>query len=932
MQRTAIALCLGLALIAALAGTAAAQYQPGPEFGNTVQQAITSTQDFLWSTQQPDGSWPSFEGHENVKGGQTALVTYALMESGVSPQDERIQRALNFLLELGDAATFTYALGLRANVWYVANRTTADRYLRPLQSDAGRLGQRGRGGFYSYEGSTGSWDASNDQYGVLGMWAAARNGLPVPDAYWTAVMRHWKQHQNADGGWGYHAGAPYVQFASRGYYGNGTQETMAVGGLATLYICVDNLPSSSAVLNCQGGQQDPAIDRALQWMNNNFAQTVQYPDQALLSWYFYYMYGVERAALASGYKYFGGVDWYRTGIASLLRYQQNNGSFYAQGILNDAGPVIGQVVSKSAFALLFMIRGQQPVLFNKLAFDGDWNNRPRDLASVTRWLNSEYESNVNWQIVDLSLPVSEWRDAPIMYISGNDALQVGPAVVVPGADAAATGGQSSFTDENIAKLRQYVYQGGTIVTVNECNSAAFTESVKRLSQKLFPEYAFTVCPPEHPIYDCETDLNTQNVTFSIVSNGVRPLLIHTDIDLVREWQKGYSEDGGANAGQAWAYDAAANIVAYALDGVAGLPARATSVWPSVPPVPGLGEGTGMAGIAGGGGGGAAPVPVAPAPVAQQVDWIYLYLPDGQIIPARGQDAGLQGQVGNQTITVPRPTDPGRVTVVAPNGLTINIPENQLGQQVQTPDGQVFLAQRPAPQAPAAPVAPGAQVVVNTPTVIVPGGRISIVRVQYNGNWNPEPLAYERFAYMMGTKANTSVDVAGPVTFAQLPNQPIKLAVLTGTEALVLTPAEIDALKTFITNGGTVFIDFAGGKSNFRGTPEGEPTFHDSVVAITQTMFPDKRLLDLSGASPLYTIQSADITEVLYRRRTALAMSGHGSQPTLKAVILDNDRPGIIYSQRDITGGLVGYESYAVDGYAPVSAFQVLRNVVLYAGR
>ena len=45
-------------------------------------------------------------------------------------------------------------------------------------------------------------------------------------------------------------------------------------------------------------------------------------------------------------------------------------------------------------------------------------------------------------------------------------------------------------------------------------------------------------------------------------------------------------------------------------------------------------------------------------------------------------------------------------------------------------------------------------------------------------------------------------------------------------------------------------------------------------------------------------------------------------------MIKNDRPVIIYSAQDVTGGLVGYPSYAVDGYEPVSAFAILRNVVL----
>ena len=40
----------------------------------------------------------------------------------------------------------------------------------------------------------------------------------------------------------------------------------------------------------------------------------------------------------------------------------------------------------------------------------------------------------------------------------------------------------------------------------------------------------------------------------------------------------------------------------------------------------------------------------------------------------------------------------------------------------------------------------------------------------------------------------------------------------------------------------------------------------------------------------------------------------------------------IFSREDITHGLLGVPHFAVDGYAPESAFAVLRNIVLTAGK
>ena len=43
-----------------------------------------------------------------------------------------------------------------------------------------------------------------------------------------------------------------------------------------------------------------------------------------------------------------------------------------------------------------------------------------------------------------------------------------------------------------------------------------------------------------------------------------------------------------------------------------------------------------------------------------------------------------------------------------------------------------------------------------------------------------------------------------------------------------------------------------------------------------------------------------------------------------------DRLSVLLSREDLTGGLVGYASYACDGYAPQTAYEIMRNVVLTA--
>src|SRR5690606_23633136 len=141
----------------------------------------------------------------------------------------------------------------------------------------------------------------------------------------------------------------------------------------------------------------------------------------------------------------------------------------------------------NAFALIFLSRGSAPVAFNKLQYnleergkkgEGNWNQRPRDIANLVRWMGKQVERDLNWQIVNLSAPASELLDAPIHYIAGNQAL--------------------SLSTEDKAKLRVYVYTGGLIVGHAGCDDSKFTSSFRRLGQELFGS-EFRDLPEDHLI-------------------------------------------------------------------------------------------------------------------------------------------------------------------------------------------------------------------------------------------------------------------------------------------------------------------------------------------------------------------------------------------------------------------------------------------------
>ncbi|MFW6133920.1 MAG: DUF4159 domain-containing protein, partial [Planctomycetota bacterium] len=465
-----------------------------------VQDAIEGGVRFLCDSQR-GASWPYPD--DRYSQGPTALATYALLESLDHVEDEKLReraedaadRALKWMAEGG--TEMTYGLGLRCQAFLSAIKR-GKPYHRHLRKDVETLIKSTKNGGYGYHSrgpeSRGRWDNSNSQYGLLGVWGGRAVGWEIPGSYWRTVYAHWYNTQNPDGGWGYSAGK------------SATRATMTAAGVASMYVCFDNLFAEQFAdcdLGRVGEMIQNSLQRGLEWFDRNFRRTVQGGGNK-----YYYLYGIERIGVASGYKYFGPVDWYKAGATWLLRHQHGGGGWRG-----------GRSSSVStSFALLFLVRGRRPVLFNKLTFDGDWNNRPRDLASLTRWLSQAFEQpEINWQIINLDVPPRLWHDAPILYISGSQRIKL--------------------SAEQIERIRRFVYQGGTIFSVTECRGGGFRRQIRDAYEQMFPRYELEPLSPDHEIYtravQYELSRNARQLNLQVISNGVRPLVIHTDADLGR---------------------------------------------------------------------------------------------------------------------------------------------------------------------------------------------------------------------------------------------------------------------------------------------------------------------------------------------------------------------------------------------------------------
>ena len=144
-----------------------------------------------------------------------------------------------------------------------------------------------------------------------------------------------------------------------------------------------------------------------------------------------------------------------------------------------------------------------------------------------------------------------------------------------------------------------------------------------------------------------------------------------------------------------------------------------------------------------------------------------------------------------------------------------------------------------------------------------------------------------------------------------------IAHLIGTDKFIFTEKQREELKRFVTSGGTLLIDAAGGSVNFAQAAETE-------LALIFTGLP---LDTLPEDHLLYSPGGKKIAPIRYRR---LARVGaiQIRVPRLRGIILDK-RVAVILSREDLSTGVVGQSVEGVNGYEPNSATNAVAAIVVY---
>ena len=199
---------------------------------------------------------------------------------------------------------------------------------------------------------------------------------------------------------------------------------------------------------------------------------------------FYYLYGMERAARPAGRRFIGAHDWYRAGATHLVRTQSSNGAWKGRRSFGE-----DQERISTAFALLFLSKGKRPVAIGKYKFGAgeDWNRHPQGVHYLTRELETQWGTKLNWQTVDGNRAAAQdLAESPVLFISGRDQLDLTPA--------------------QKRALKEYIENGNFIFAEagqgNGCGqNVTFDRKFRELMAELFPDTPPNPVSASHPIWN-----------------------------------------------------------------------------------------------------------------------------------------------------------------------------------------------------------------------------------------------------------------------------------------------------------------------------------------------------------------------------------------------------------------------------------------------
>ncbi len=336
------------------------------EFEMEVNKAIDKGIEAIWKVyDDKEGHWAVMGEH---KTGQTALALLAILKGTLDRSDARLRKALDWMIAQPLEQTYDVGLCLMAMEAFYSPKDPTTRFkpgeiadkeiVKNIEKPHLAWATSAAKWLLANQQPSGMWhypmkdiasaDYSNTQYGVLGLLAAARIGVGVDLNAVMKALRSYLDSQMKTGtktelllteqnppkgtkpttsgvvaevrGWGYGAGAGTTGYGS-----------MTLGGIGSLTILDSILRRAGAkYTKDEAGKVIAARRDGWAWMQSNW--TVKSNAAYGSSWYCYYLYAMERAAMLMGVATIGGHDWYWEGAEILISNQSDAGTWWNSSV------------------------------------------------------------------------------------------------------------------------------------------------------------------------------------------------------------------------------------------------------------------------------------------------------------------------------------------------------------------------------------------------------------------------------------------------------------------------------------------------------------------------------------------------------------------------------------------------------------------------
>ncbi|MCY3020488.1 MAG: DUF4159 domain-containing protein [Planctomycetota bacterium] len=444
--------------------------------------------------------------------GSSVLCAMALLNAGVTRENPTLNAAINRIVRDADKSLDPYAGPYQAGLVCMMLHMLKDQTYR-------RVAERMAHALQNRQSPNGGWgDNSRTQFALLGLKAAQDLGVRVPPDVFKRARRYVEGGQLPDGSWGYTPG----EAASR-------RGSMTAAGITSLFIINEQATKESVV--CGAAPSDARIQKALGWLGERF--TVR-ANPGCSAHHFYYLYALERIGVLTGQKYIGGHDWYREGAQFLVGCQSPDGTWRESTQWG------------TEFALLFLGKGREPIVIQKLRHNGEWNTDPYDAKDLVEQASRDLKMPMTCQVVDTQASAAMLAAAPILYLQGHGAL-----------------GLSRAAREAI---KAFVEQGGFVFGSACCGDSDFDKSFRAEMALMFPDATFAPLPAGHEVFSIRHPIATPSAfMLEGLNTGCRTSVLYAPHDLCCGWGscKGCTDKAGVESQDA--LNLGVNMIAYALD-------------------------------------------------------------------------------------------------------------------------------------------------------------------------------------------------------------------------------------------------------------------------------------------------------------------------------------------------------------------------------